>query len=242
MDKKYILSILEKYYLNGLIEKVQINIKDEVVEIKFVNSNKDLVGTISAPNFKLANASLGIYDSTQLFKLIGITNAFLTLEVEQKNGISQKLLIADDSYNLEFILADTNLIPAPPKVDEPLYDATFKIDLDFITKFIKAKKSLDTDIVNIEPIFNEAKMPCIKFNIGGTKNYTNKVNFEVPANYIGLPGTSLNFKIQEIREILDANKDLKEGTGYIDQQGLFKFEFVSDDDIKSTYLLVAKEE
>ncbi len=241
MNKQYLLAILEKYYLDGLIERIELNINDEIITTKFVNSNKDLVGVVEAPGFKLKNNTLGIFETSQLLKLIGVTNQFVTLDTESKGGISKKLLIADDQYNLEFVLADTNLIPTAPEVEDIEFNINFPVDIEFINKFIKAQKALNTEIINLNTEFIDS-VPSIKFNLGGTKGYTNKVNFALAVEDIGIPGTSLNFKIKEIKEILSANKDLETGKGYLNEEGMLKFEFVSTEKIKSTYYLVAKED
>lgn len=240
MHKDYLLGILEKYYLNGLIEKARVNIKEKQINISFVSENKDLVGFVTSDKFELENTQFAINDTTRFRKLVSITDGELDLKLNQKDGKAGELYIKDKVYKLEFRLADLELVKQAPEFLDPGYEISFKIDRDFVDIFNKGKKALDTEIVTIESIFVDDK-PFLKFNLGGTKGHTHKVNFSIPANF-EIPGASLTFKITEMREILDTNKDLKEGIGYVNEDGLIKFEFVSEDDVKSTYLLVAKEE
>jgi len=59
MDKLHLLSTLEKYYLNGIVEKIKLQVKDKNITIKFVAPNKDLVGYVSASEFDLEDIEVG---------------------------------------------------------------------------------------------------------------------------------------------------------------------------------------
>ena len=241
MKKLYLISIIEKYYLNGLTERVKIAIKDKVATIKFIATQKNVVGTIEAPNIVLDDCELGIYDTTQLLKLLNITDSFLTLNVVNQGKIASKLLIADKEYNLEYSLADTMLVPTIPTVEEPEYELEADMDAEFITKFIKAKKALDTEIFIIDNGYDIDRNPVINFLLGGTDNYTNKINFSVKATKSGLPINPIKFPINEFREILDNNREITSGKLYISEQGLLKAEFIGNEGEKATYLVVGKE-
>jgi hypothetical protein len=241
MKKLYLISIIEKYYLNGLCERVQINIKNKTACIRFITAQKNIVGTIEAPNIILEDCEMGVYNTSQLLKLLNITDSFLTLQVEKKGKISNKLFIADNEYNLEYSLADIMLTPILPKIEEPTYELEADINIEFINKFIKAKKALDTDIFIIDSGIDTDSNNIISFLLGGTDNYTNKINFSIKATKSGIPGVPIKFPINEFKEILDNNKDLTFGKIYISEQGLMKVEFVGKENEKSTYFLVGKE-
>jgi hypothetical protein len=53
MDKLHLVSTFEKYYLNGTVERVKMQVKDKNVAINFVAPNKDLVGCVNASEFEL---------------------------------------------------------------------------------------------------------------------------------------------------------------------------------------------
>jgi len=45
MEKQLLVSVIEKYYLNGIHEKVKWTIKDKKVQILFTSATKDLAGS-----------------------------------------------------------------------------------------------------------------------------------------------------------------------------------------------------
>jgi hypothetical protein len=49
MEKQSLVSIIDKYYLNGIGEKVKWTVKDNVVTIKTFSPTKDMVGIVTAP-------------------------------------------------------------------------------------------------------------------------------------------------------------------------------------------------
>jgi len=239
MDKLHIVSIFEKYYLNGLIERARVNVKDNNIEIKFINDNKNLTGVINADNFEFKNGEIGIYDTTQFLKLISILNQYMVISSDEKNGISQKLLIADDEYNLEYPLANITIIPKAPIVEEPLYEIEFSINNEFITKFLKAYKVLKVETLMIDTYLDEG-VGKIRFTIGENTTFSNKIDFSIIAE-IGIPMGPILFPIAEFAAILDNNKDLETSKCYISEQGLLKLEFETKEKIKSTYILIGKE-
>ena len=241
MKKLYLEDVIEKYYLNGLVERVKIEITDKTLTTKFISSAKNIVGTLKAPNIELVDCEFGVYDTTQLLKLVGITDHFLTLDVEKHGKIAKKLLIADNEYNLEYTLADTMLTPSIPTIDEPEYQMVANIDTEFISKFLKAGKALGTEMFIIEQSTDTDNKPAIRFTLGGTEGYTNKVNFTLPTSTHSKPGNIVKFPIPEFSAILSANKEFTNGTLSVNEDGLIRIKFTSKEDVESLYLLVGKE-
>ncbi len=62
MKKLYLEDVIEKYYLNGLVERVKIQIVDKTLYTKFISTQKNLVGVLEAPNIELQDCEFGIYD------------------------------------------------------------------------------------------------------------------------------------------------------------------------------------
>jgi hypothetical protein len=241
MKKPYLEDIIEKYHLGGLVERVKINITDKTLTTKFISTQKNLVGILEAPNIELPNCEFGIYDTSQLLKLIGITNHFITLDVEMNKDIANKLLIADNEYNLEYALADTMLTPSVPSIEEPEYDMVANVDTEFVTRFLKAKKALGTEVFIVEQSIDVDNKQAIKFTLGGTEGYTNKINFTLLTTKHSKPGKITKFTLEEFSEILAANKEFKSSELSVSEDGLLKIEFINEEDVKVTYLLVGKE-
>jgi len=241
MKKLFLEDVIEKYYLGGLVERVKIQITDKTLYTKFISSQKNLVGVIEAPGITLPDCEFGVYDTSQLLKLIGITDHFLTLDVEMNKGIANKLLIADNEYNLEYALADTMLTPNVPAIDEPHYNMVADVNTEFIAKFLKAKKALGTDVFTIEQGKDTEDKQAMNFTLGGVDKYTNKVNFTLQTSVHSIPGAKMKFPIEEFGEILAANKEPKTGVLSVSEDGLLKIEFTNEENVKATYILVGRE-
>jgi hypothetical protein len=241
MKKPYLQDVIEKYYLGGLVERVKIQITDKTLTTKFISAQKNLVGVLEAPEITLPDCEFGVYDTSQLLKLIGITDHFLTLDVEATKGIANKLLIADNEYNLEYALADTMLTPTVPSIDEPTYHMVADVNVEFIAKFLKAKKALGTDIFIIEQGKDHEDKNAMKFTLGGVDKHTNKVNFTLQTTLSSIPGAQMKFPILEFGEILAANKEIATGVLSVSEDGLLKIEFTNEEGVKVTYLLVGRE-
>ena len=241
MKKLYLEDVIEKYHLGGLVERVKIQITDKTLYTKFISSQKNLVGVIEAPGITLPDCEFGVYDTSQLLKLIGITDHFLTLDVEMHGKIANKLLIADNEYNLEYALADTMLTPNVPAIDEPSYDMVAEVTVEFITKFLKAKKALGTEVFIIEQSTDTDDKQAMKFTLGGVDKHTNKINFTLQTTVSAIPGVQIKFPIAEFGEILAANKEPKTSILSVSEDGLLKIEFTNEEGVKASYILVGRE-
>ena len=67
-------AVINKYYLNGLIEGVKWDVKSNNLNIKFTAPTREMIGEINYSNFNLVDSSVGISNTTQLLKLIGISS------------------------------------------------------------------------------------------------------------------------------------------------------------------------
>ena len=237
MKKPYLEDVIEKYYLGGLVERVKIQIIDKRLMTQFISSQKNLVGVLDAPNMELPDCEFGVYDTSQLLKLIGITNHFLVLDVEMNKGIANKLLIADNEFNLEYALADTMLTPSVPTINEPNYAMVAELDEEFVARFLKAKKALGTEVFTVK----QGSEATMEFMLGGVEGYTNKINFNIKLKQSSVPGDPIKFPINEFGEILLANKQFTSGELSVSEDGLLKIEFTNEEGVKVTYLLVGRE-
>lgn len=241
MKKLYLLDIIEKYHLGGLVERVKVQINNKTLSIKFIAANKNLIGTLNAPGISIEDCEFGVYDTTQLIKLISIMGQDIEVKVEQNNKIANKLFVADTEYNLEYVLANTMLIPNVPNAEEPQYDLEANIDREFVDKFVKAKKALDTEVFTVIPSLGPLETTVISFNLGEVNGHNNKISFHIPATKASILVNPIKFPLVEFNEILLANKNLKSGNLQISEQGLLKATFKNEENIDITYLLVGRE-
>ena len=242
MDKQQLVSVIEKYYLNGIHEKVKWTVKDKKITILFTSATKDLAGSVEADNFDIEDCTLGVYDTNKLLKLIGITNQFVQLNIESKNGIATKLNIADMEYDLTYHLADLRMMPMETMVlDESqiTFGYQFDIDAEFIERYNKAKKALGSDEVRIQALFNSEDEKGIYFTLGGKTSHDDKISFQAPAPSFEVPSSEYQFNANYLFEIFSENKGA-EGIGWFDENGILKLQFTTENSIKSSYYLPPK--
>jgi hypothetical protein len=242
MEKQLLTSVIEKYYLGGIHEKVKWTIKDKKITILFTSATKDLAGSIEADGFDLDDCVIGVYDTNKLLKLINITNQFVQLSVETKNGTSTKLSIADNEYDLVYHLADLRMMSTETMVlDESQIDFnySFTIDSDFIERYNKAKKALGSDEVRIQALFNEEGDKGIYFTLGGKTSHDDKISFQSTDSIFSIPSDEYQFNANYLLEIFTENKGAN-GTGKFDENGILKLEFIDERNIKSLYYLPPK--
>jgi hypothetical protein len=242
MEKQLLTSVIEKYYLGGIHEKVKWTIKDKKITILFTSQTKDLAGSIEADGFDLDDCVIGVYDTNKLLKLINITNQFVQLGVETKNGTATKLSIADNEYDLVYHLSDLRFISTETMVlDESQIDFTylFNINSDFIERYNKAKKALGSDEVRIQALFNEEGDKDIYFTLGGKTSHDDKISFQSSSSTFTIPSSEFQFNANYLLEIFTENKGA-DGTGMFDENGILKLEFIDERNIKSLYYLPPK--
>jgi hypothetical protein len=242
MEKQLLTSVIEKYYLGGIHEKVKWTVKDKKITILFTSATKDLAGSIEADGFDLDDCVIGVYDTNKLLKLINITNQFVQLNVETKNGTSTKLSIADNEYDLVYHLADLRMMSTETMVlDESQIDFnySFTIDSDFIERYNKAKKALGSDEVRIQALFNEEGDKGIYFTLGGKTSHDDKISFQSTDSIFNVPSSEFQFNANYLLEIFTENKGA-DGTGKFDENGILKLEFIDERNIKSLYYLPPK--
>ena len=242
IHKLTLQSVISKYYLNGMIEAVKWTIKDETLNIKFMSPSRDMIGELEFKGLKLTDTELAIFNTTQLNKLIGITQGTLLLDVVKNGKVANRLNIQDNQYDLTYALADTLLIGKVGNVDEPSsYNIEATLNNEQITALIKAKSALpDTNHIIIKDNTNFNGDSVLEFTLGDNGEYSNKITYSLPAA-VNTP-ISLPFDADILKEILSANKDADSGALNIFDGGLMKLHFSYENALKVTYFVVRKQE
>jgi hypothetical protein len=236
MKKDTITSIIEKYYLNGLCEQVRFKIKDKKLLINFATTLKDCIGEVKAET-DLEDCELGVYDTTQLYKLIKIVKDPININVVKKDNKSLKLEISDSNFDLFYNLGDLGLI-SEGKLSAELPDPVVSMTLssEFLDKFIKAHNALDkAEKFQIKTEITKQKENTLKFIIGLTDKFSNKISFsEMVTEYSELP--TFTYNVMNFREILSNNKSSKL-TMYVYSMGIIRVDSV-EENISVSYFLV----
>jgi len=239
MEKQSFVSLIDKYYLNGVGEKVRWSVKDGVATIKTFSATKDMVGVVTGA-VELVDSEFVIFDTSKFLKLVGICNQFLTTDIQFQGNIATKLLVADNEYNLEYALANLMLAPQVNfTVEEFESDYSFSITNEFIGKWIKAKKALGSEFCTID-LTTKDTGNVINFTLGEPEGHSNKIEFEeVPLESKNTIHTALQFNAEYLKSIFDANYGAA-GTMWISNEGAMKLDFASEDGQKSSYIILAK--
>jgi len=242
IEKLDLVSIISKYYLNGMIEAVRWEIEDGTIKIRFNAPTKEMIGEVEFKGMPLEDSTIAVMNTTQLNKLIAITNGYLNLEYSKLNKLITKLIISDNQYTLDYSLADLMIVPSAGQLNfEPNFTETAFIDNESINAIVKAKQALaDTDTVIIKKNPDADGEPRLEMCFGGNIEYSNKVSFYLPEVEISDSDYVEHYNSNLIKEIMYCNKDMASGKMGLDLDGIMKLEF-ENENLKSTYYLVAKE-
>jgi hypothetical protein len=242
INKIELQSVINKYYLNGLIEAVKWDIKDDNLNIKFTAPTREMIGEISHDNFKLENSSFGISNTSQLLKLINITAGEVLLSFIKNNKIFNKLIIADQQFTVNYSLADILTIPKTGAYNgSNEFEIELELTNEIISALIKAKSALaESTTVMINPYSSLDGDPQLELTFGGDIEYANKVSYYLNINKNTNQDFELAFNSDLLKEILSCNKDATESKMYVNLEGLIKLEFKTDK-TTSTYYIVKKD-
>lgn len=240
MEKKLLVQVIESFYLNGLSSQVKFKVKNNQVHIKFATDNKDCIGEVKAP-ITLEDCEIGIFNTSQLLKLLNITNEYIELKLEKQGNHFLKLHISDNQFDLSYNLSDLGLIQEPGVVPNlPPHDLEFDINFDFTQKYIKAHNALDKPPrfeIGITKDFQNENV--VSFMIGEKSTYSNKVNFTENGNIIN-EIKPVSFNAINFREIVSVSKSAN-GKAYLYKDGLLRIK-LKEEGIETEYFLVALHE
>jgi hypothetical protein len=102
--------------------------------------------------------------------------------------------------------------------------------------FLKAKKALsdESKMCSLE-LTSENNVNVVKFVLGEDNNYSNKISFNIPCDFI-LGNDPMQFDSNILKEILASNKNAK-NTLHIYEEGLLKLES-DENNINTIYYMV----
>lgn len=242
INKIELQSVINKYYLNGLIEAVKWDIKDNNLNIKFTAPTREMIGEISHNDFKLEDSSFGISNTSQLLKLINITTNEVILSFIKNNKIFSKLIIADQQFTVNYSLADILTIPkAGAYSGSEEWDIEVDLESEVVVALIKAKSALpESTTVIINPYQSLDGDPQLELTFGGDIEYANKVSYYLNINKNTNKDFELAFNSDLLKEILSCNKDYESAKLFVNLEGLIKLEFKTDK-TTSIYYIVKKD-
>jgi hypothetical protein len=239
MNRDNLIEIIEKYYLGGLTEKVKLKIKNKKIKINFTTELQDCVGEIEADT-ELGDNELGIYNTSQLYKLAKLLNDPIEITINERSGKCYSLTMTDEVFELNYTLADLGLIKEGNlKAELPPPNIVLELDEDFIHRFVKAHNAIDKAEVFKLKTKNTKKDPeSLEFIIGLDDKFSNKISFHKECTtWQEIP--QFKYNVSVFREILNSNKKYNITMSIWDIKGIIRLD-VHHENIKTKYYLVSK--
>ena len=234
MDKYKLTRFIDKYHLNGNVNAVVINSKGDTLSTRFITGDKALLGELEMNSWNFQDVELGVYDTEQLSRLLGVLDDDVTLNLTQSGDKAIALEISDQYSKVNFMLSDKSVINQPPPLKGiPEFQLKIKVDTNFITRFIGGKSALpDTDTFTVI-----TSNDGVKLVIGYSSINTNRVTIPVETEtYEDIDKVSFNANL--FKDVLVANKECETATLEVSEKGLAKINFKVDQ-YDVTYYLVA---
>ena len=234
MDKYKLTRFIDKYHLGGNVNAVVINSKGDTLSTRFITGDKSLLGELEMNSWSFQDSELGVYDTEQLSRLLGVLDDDVTLNLTQSGDKAIALQISDQYSKVNFMLSDKSVINQPPPLKGiPEFQLKIKVDTNFITRFISGKSALpDTDTFTVI-----TSNDGVKLVIGYSSINTNRVTIPVETEtYEDIDKVSFNANL--FKDVLVANKECETATLEVSEKGLSKINFKVDQ-YDVTYYLVA---
>mgnify|MGYP003319341222 FL=1 len=234
MDKYKLTRFIDKYHLGGNVNAVVINSKGDTLSTRFITGDKALLGELEMNSWSFQDSELGVYDTEQLSRLLGVLDDDVTLNLTSSGDKAIALEISDQYSKVNFMLSDKSVINQPPPLKGiPEFQLKIKVDTNFITRFIGGKSALpDTDTFTVV-----TSDDGVKLVIGYSSINTNRVTIPVETEtYEDIEKVSFNANL--FKDVLVANKECESATLEVSEQGLSKINFKVDQ-YDVTYYLVA---
>ena len=185
-------------------------------------------------SWNFQDVELGVYDTEQLSRLLGVLDDDVTLNLTQSGDKAIALEISDQYSKVNFMLSDKSVINQPPLLKEiPEFQLKIKVDTNFIQRFISGKSALpDTDTFTVITSDDGAKLV-----IGYSSINTNRVTIPVEiTEHSNIDNVSFNANL--FKDVLVANKECESATLEVSEKGLSRINFKVDQ-YDVTYYLVA---
>ena len=118
MNKYKLTRFIDKYHLGGNVNAVVINSKGDSLTTRFITGDKALLGELSMDNWTFEDAELGVYDTEQLSRLLGVLDDDVTLNLTQAGDKAIAVEISDALSKVNFMLSDKSVINQPPPLKQ----------------------------------------------------------------------------------------------------------------------------
>ena len=238
MQKTKLNKFIQKYNLGGNVNSVKWKSNSNKLTTSFVTPDKSLLGEVAVSNFGFEDAELGVYQTDQLQKLIGVLGEDISINLSKFGDKVVSLNVESDAVSVDYVLSDLSVISDPPSLKRlPEFETKIKLDSNFINTFIKGKSALsDVDMFTIV----KNKNGGVDVVIGYSSTNTNRVNIPVETETNNI-NKAVTFNANLFKEVLVANRECTSAVLEVSNEGLARVNFKVDD-YDCTYFIVAMQD
>ena len=238
MQKSKLNRFIQKYNLGGNVNSVKWKSSGDSMSTSFVTPDKSLLGNVSISKFNLEDSEIGVYQTDQLIKLLGVLGDKIELNLSKAGEQAVSLGIKNDSVSVNYVLSDLSVISDPPALKRlPEFGTKIKLDNKFIDTFIKGKSALsDVDMFTIV----KNKNGGVDVVIGYSSTNTNRVSIPVETETNNVD-KAVTFNANLFKEVLVANRECTSAVLEVSNEGLARVNFKVDE-YDSTYYVVAMQD
>jgi len=240
MEKKTIETFIKKYNLNGLIEKVRWNIKDNTLSVAAITDDKKFLASVTQKKFDSAeNVVIGIIDSSKIKQMLGaLLGDTVNVDLDKDESDADRVLslvFSDDKIEINCQAADLDVVGKGASVKSiPAFDVEIALTEEFIESFLKAKAALpEADLFTL--MINKRKQN-LELVLGYNKNNSNRISVAIPKS-TGVVKAPISFSARNLKAILDANSECKDAVLKVSEAGMAYVEF-DQDGFQSQYYMV----
>jgi hypothetical protein len=239
MNKNTLITYLDKFHLNGVINSVKLSIKDKVLTTLFVSEDKSMAGSVTANKFDFEDAELGVFETSKLKSFLKILDDEIKLTLNKADDVPVSLTLSDKNMEVNFMLSDLSVIPPAPKVKEiKTFEVEIPVTAEFSINFIKAKNALP-DVDSFTFLMNRKKE--LELVIGYASINSNRIKLDVkPVSGKDALEKPISFNANYFKEILLKNADCTGAVLKIAQAGISNVEFTNTEFV-SKYFLIQKQ-
>ena len=236
MNKITLNTFIQKYNLGGNVNSVKWTSDGTKLSTRFISGDKSLLGVLELDKQSLPTFEVGVYDTAQLQKMLGVLFDNIDLTLTEVEGNPVAFSIKDAKKNISYVLAALGVIPDVPEMKTlPTFDTLVTLDAEMIDSFVKGSSALgDVDHFTIKPTSDG-----VEFVIGYSDMNSNRISIKVPSSVVTLE-KEVNFNANLFSQLLSCNKECSKAELQIAKSGLAHIEFKVDDFV-AKYWLVAQQ-
>ena len=176
MEKLKLEKFISKYNLGGSCESVLWKSDGTDITVKCISDDKNVLGIITVKDAKLDEGDYGIFDTKQLSSMLSVLGESITITTKKKNDKVSAIHLTDSNAKVDYVLADTAVIPAAPELKQlPSFDVEIKLDQKVMNTFLKAKGAL-SDVETFTVISDGSTAQII---LGYSDMNTNRITIDV---------------------------------------------------------------